>query len=229
MSAKIQRRKFLILAGSGITGIGAASQRLSPDVTQGSDSDTPRILALSSYIRGVYYFDPAGLYVEVGQTVQWAGMGSRTTTAFHPSINNKELRIPEGAEPFDSRTMAPGEGIFSWTFDVEGTYDYYSRPHEYLGMVGRIVVGKPGGPGEEPPGYGNYCSEKGRSLSPGTRGTSLPLAIGDKSTEAVAHARKQAFLLEPTSFSWRFRGTGLYFPGVPGLGTGEKAARTRSR
>lgn len=155
MSAKIQRRKFLILAGSGVAGIGASSQRLSSDVTQGADSDIPRILALFSYLRGVYYFNPAGLYVEVGQTVQWAGMGSRTATAFHPSINNKELRIPEGAEPFDSKTMAPGEGTFSWTFDVEGTYDYYSRPHEFLGMVGRIVVGRPGGPGEKPPGYGN--------------------------------------------------------------------------
>ena len=43
---------------------------------------------------------------------------------------------------------------FQWTFDVEGTYDYFSRNHEVLGLVGRIVVGKPGGPGEKPVGYG---------------------------------------------------------------------------
>ncbi len=38
---------------------------------------------------------------------------------------------------------------------MEGTYDYYSHTNEYLGMVGRIIVGQPGGPEEQPPGYGN--------------------------------------------------------------------------
>ena len=38
--------------------------------------------------------------------------------------------------------------------EVEGTYDYFSRNHEILGMVGRIVVGRPGGPAEKPLGYG---------------------------------------------------------------------------
>ena len=149
------RREFLILAGSGLAGIGASSQRLSTDLTQPGDSDVPRILALFSYIQGVYYFDPAGLYLEVGLTVEWVGVGRRSATAFHPSLNNHELRIPEAARPFDSKTMAQEGANFRWTFDVEGTYDYYSRTHEFLGMVGRIVVGKPGGPAENPPGYGN--------------------------------------------------------------------------
>ena len=64
-------------------------------------------------------------------------------------------RIPEAAEPFDSKSMAQEGANFRWTFDVEGTYDYYSRTHEFLGMVGRIVVGQPGGPAEKTPGYGN--------------------------------------------------------------------------
>jgi len=42
-----------------------------------------------------------------------------------------------------------------WTFEVEGTYDYYSQRQEVIGMVGRIVVGRPGGPGERPLGYGS--------------------------------------------------------------------------
>ena len=49
---------------------------------------------------------------------------------------------------------------FGYTFEVEGTYDYYSRRHEVIGMVGRIVVGRPGGPGEKPFGYG---SREGRA------------------------------------------------------------------
>ena len=52
-------------------------------------------------------------------------------------------------------TNYKGLNTFEWTFDVEGTYDYFSRDQEIMGMVGRIVVGKPGGPAEKyKPGYG---------------------------------------------------------------------------
>ena len=35
------------------------------------------------------------------------------------------------------------------TLIVPGVYDYYCMPHEAVGMVGRIVVGQPLGPGAE--------------------------------------------------------------------------------
>ena len=156
MSSTIDRRKFFLLAGTGLAGAGAFSQGglpvEAPETAAGSDIH--RVLALFSYNGGVYYFNPAGLYIEVGQTVEWVGVGRRAVTAYHPSLNNHELRIPENAKPFDSSSMGSGS-TFQWTFDVEGTYDYYSPTHEYLGMVGRIIVGQPGGPGEETPGYGN--------------------------------------------------------------------------
>lgn len=156
MSTKIDRRHFFLLAGSGMVSMGSFFQGgLPPEAPKTSSPDIPRILALFSYRKGIYYFNPAGLYVEVGQTVEWVGLRRRTVTAFHPSLENRELRIPESAEPFDSKTMGSDDGVFRWTFEVEGTYDYYSQPQEYLGMVGRIVVGRPGGPGEKPPGYGN--------------------------------------------------------------------------
>ncbi len=160
MSSKIDRRHFLILAGSSIAGLGAFSQGGLPPQDSETDSDTPRILALFSYNGGIYYYNPAGLYIPVGQRVEWVGVGRRGVTAYHPSNDNHELRIPEGARPFDSETMGSG-GTFKWTFEVEGTYDYYSRAYEFLGMVGRIIVGKPGGHGERPPGYGN---RKGRAV-----------------------------------------------------------------
>ncbi len=156
MSTKIDRRQFVLLAGSGMVSMGSSFQGgLPPEAPKASSPDMPRILALFSYQKGIYYFNPAGLYVEIGQTVEWVGLRRRTVTAFHPLLDNHELRIPESAKPFDSTSMASGDGTFRWTFELEGTYDYYSRPHEYLGMVGRIVVGRPGGPGEKPPGYGN--------------------------------------------------------------------------
>ena len=151
MSSTINRRKFFLLAGTGLAGVGAFTQGGLPIEAPDSaaESDVHRVLALFSYNGGVYYFNPAGLYIEVGQTVAWVGVGRRAVTAYHPSLNNHELRIPQNAEPMGSGST------YRRTFDVEGTYDYYSPTHEYLGMVGRIIVGAPGGPGEEPPGYGN--------------------------------------------------------------------------
>ena len=36
---------------------------------------------------------------------------------------------------------------------VEGVYDYYCAPHEMAGMVGRLIVGHPSGPGALPFDY----------------------------------------------------------------------------
>ncbi|MBI2818966.1 MAG: hypothetical protein HYX73_03220 [Acidobacteria bacterium] len=127
-------------------------------------SDIPVINTMSVYGRGQWYYDPVGLYIRKGQTVRWnCTKWGVTVTAFHPSNDNHELRIPEAAEPFDSGVLGQTyKNTFDWTFDVEGTYDYFSRNHEILGMVGRIVVGSPGGPAEKyQPGYG---AREGRAV-----------------------------------------------------------------
>jgi plastocyanin len=118
-----------------------------------------------AFPRGQYYFDPVGVWVPKGGTVRWqfpfsGGVGALmgvSVTAFHPDNENHELRIPEAALPFNSGSMnrhADGFISFEQRFDVEGTYDYFSLTHEVLGMVGRLVVGRPGGPAEKAPGYG---------------------------------------------------------------------------
>ena len=118
----------------------------------------PVIRSGSNYTLGQYFFDPIGLYIPKGEKVRWAFRRGVTVTAFHPANDNHELRIPENAKPFDSRLLKeelPDGVSFEWTFDVEGTYDFFSVNHEILGAVGRIVVGTPGGPAEKyPPGYG---------------------------------------------------------------------------
>ena len=63
------------------------------------------------------------------------------------------LRIPEGATPWDSGFLVNPGDHFDVTFSVDGVYDYYCLPHEEAGMVGRIVVGKPIGPGALPFDY----------------------------------------------------------------------------
>ena len=108
---------------------------------------------------GKTYFDPAGVSIAPGDTVRWVQLsGFHSITAYHPSNDNHELRIPASATPWDSDILLadyPKRGAtFEHIFTVPGVYDYFCKPHEMAGMVGRIVVGNPGdGPGTKPFGY----------------------------------------------------------------------------
>jgi plastocyanin len=94
------------------------------------------------------WFDPIGIHVVPGQVIRWTVHSSvHTTTAYHPRNNHHSLRIPEGAEPWDSRFLVNPGNHFDVTLTVPGVYDYFCAPHEAAGMVGRIVVGRPAGPG----------------------------------------------------------------------------------
>ena len=100
------------------------------------------------------WFDPIGLWVPPGQTVRWVlDHDVHTTTAYHPMNDQHSLRIPEGAEPWNSGFLVNHGAHFEVTLTVEGVYDYYCLPHEQAGMVGRIVVGRPSGPGALPFDY----------------------------------------------------------------------------
>lgn len=108
---------------------------------------------------GDAYFDPAGVRIAPGDTVRWVQMsGFHSITSYHPRNDNHELRIPESAEPWDSdilQAQSPKPGAtFEHAFTVQGVYDYFCKPHEMAGMVGRVVVGEPGnGPGTKTFGY----------------------------------------------------------------------------
>lgn len=99
------------------------------------------------------YFDPIGVLIEPGQRVRWRCVANvHTTTAYHPRNADHSLRIPETAQPWNSDYLLPGK-IFEITLSAEGVYDYFCVPHEMAGMVGRIIVGKPAGPGTLPFDY----------------------------------------------------------------------------
>ena len=99
-------------------------------------------------------FDPIGVLVQPGTTIRWIVEADvHTTTAYHPSNDSHPLRIPQDAQPWTSDYLINPGNSFEVTLTVEGVYDYYCLPHEEAGMVGRIVVGKPGGPGALPFDY----------------------------------------------------------------------------
>ena len=98
-------------------------------------------------------FDPIGLWVAPGTTVRWVVEANvHTVTAYHPANGGHPLRIPERARPWDSDYLVEPGQSFAVLLTVEGTYDYFCLPHEAAGMVGRIIVGRPGGPGARDPG-----------------------------------------------------------------------------
>jgi len=98
-------------------------------------------------------FDPIGLWVAPGTTIRWVVEANvHTATAYHPANGGHPLRIPERARPWDSDYLVEPGQSFAVLLTVEGTYDYFCLPHEAAGMVGRIIVGRPGGPGARTPG-----------------------------------------------------------------------------
>lgn len=87
-------------------------------------------------------FEPATLRIRAGQTVRWRNTSDliHTVTA-DPALAQDpgSVRLPEGAETFDSGDLRPGD-VFAHTFQVPGEYGYFCIPHELGGMVGTVIV-----------------------------------------------------------------------------------------
>ena len=156
---KPSRREFLKAGGLALVGFGLVSGRRAPvaallgaRLRSGGALDV--IEMRSDALGSRVWFDPIGLYVEPGATVRWIVRENvHTATAYHPRNDDHPLRIPERAEPWDSGFLVHSGDHFDVTLTVPGVYDYYCMPHEAAGMVGRIVVGEPLGPGAEPFDY----------------------------------------------------------------------------
>jgi plastocyanin len=122
--------------------------------TDADEAGVIKILMQSDQTGANVGFDPIGIHIQPGQKVSWLITGNvHTTTAYHPRNNNHSLRIPEAARPWDSGYLVNPGDHFELTLMIEGVYDYYCIPHEMAGMVGRIIVGKPTGPGSMPFDY----------------------------------------------------------------------------
>lgn len=156
------RREFLATGGIVLSSL-VISDVLQAVWPLSSDPDWPRAASAAAIVKismrsdltgANVWFDPIGIYIHPRQTVRWiVGENVHTTTAYHPRNDNHSLRIPETAVPWNSGYIVnPGE-YFEVTLETEGVYDYYCIPHEMSGMVGRIVVGKPTGPGALPFDY----------------------------------------------------------------------------
>lgn len=133
------------------------------------DGPVPRAEVAMATTDGGTHFDPHIVWVESGGTVTWRlESGSHSATAYHPDVGAPR-RVPEGSASWDSSVLTEAGVTFERTFETPGVYDYFCRPHESAGMVGSVVVGRPGdgGPGLAAPqsDLPSAAAEKVRSLN----------------------------------------------------------------
>lgn len=140
------RRELLRAGGLALAGLALPRRLRAASVVE--------IAMKSDRLGAEVWFDPIGVLIQPGQTVRWVvAENVHTTTAYHPKNDGHPLRIPDAATPWDSGFLVKPGDHFEVTLTVEGVYDYFCAPHEAGGMVGRIVVGRPGGPGALPFDY----------------------------------------------------------------------------
>jgi plastocyanin len=143
---KLTRRSALSAGGACLAGL--ALPRI---VRAGSLGEAIEIGMRSDVEGAKVWFDPIGILVEPGATIRWmVHENVHTTAAYHPANDFHSLRIPEAAEPWNSDYLVNPGDHFAVTLTVPGIYDYFCLPHEIAGMVGRIIVGEPTGPGAQP-------------------------------------------------------------------------------
>lgn len=90
-------------------------------------------------------FQPQVVSVMVGDVVVWKNTAREphTVNTVPENCRSQEgkewIKIPEGATPFFSGEVKPGEE-YRVRFEVPGTYQYLCTFHEHASMRGTIVV-----------------------------------------------------------------------------------------
>jgi plastocyanin len=98
-------------------------------------------------------YEPDAVTVTVGTLVKWTNPSSiaHTVTADKSKAQDPaNVMLPDGAKPFDSGRIAPGEN-YSRQFTLPGKYKYFCIPHELAGMIGTITVREPDAKEATPP------------------------------------------------------------------------------
>ncbi|RPJ42813.1 MAG: hypothetical protein EHM19_09850 [Candidatus Latescibacterota bacterium] len=83
-------------------------------------------------------FDPVSVTIQVGDTVKWV-----RTSLSHTVTSGFGTADPNVGALFDA-PLNLSDPEFTYTFsDTVGTYPYFCRPHELMGMAGTVVVESP--------------------------------------------------------------------------------------
>lgn len=155
MPPRISRRKLVLASGGLLAGTsGCLGGQTEPTKEEEEEEEEDRVLAgdvdTVVMMTNDWSFNPETVEIETGQTVLWENQSQKLQ-----SVTAYERRIPDDADYFASggfgtEMMAsivfPIRGglnqgeTFAHTFDVPGTYEYYSIPSKRHGMIGTIIV-----------------------------------------------------------------------------------------
>jgi len=134
---------LVLLAAAATLAAWGTSPPASPAVsgdspTAGFEQDPAATVTMTNTLS----FKPAEATISVGETVKW----TNTSVIVHTVTADPEeatlddsVKLPDGAEPFDSGTLDP-DTSFTHTFETPGTYRYFCIPHEGAKMYGTVVV-----------------------------------------------------------------------------------------
>jgi plastocyanin len=123
---KVTRREFLYSLGGLLAACGVTNREPDYTVVIGNDST----------------FEPASLSVPIGSIVAWHNRSANVhtvTTDPAKAQMPERISVPANATPFDSGDLFSGER-WVYTFDVPGTYVYFSRYQELEEMLGVVTV-----------------------------------------------------------------------------------------
>jgi len=104
-------------------------------------AENEKIAAMVTLTDG-FTFAPRQVTVHVGETVEWRNLSPfpHTVTDDPAAAGQKDdATLPRGAAAFGSGTMQSGE-TWRMAFAAPGTYRYFCRLHEGIGMIGEITV-----------------------------------------------------------------------------------------
>lgn len=129
-----------IVAGASVLSAGGVAQSRATATPMASPGASPMASPIASPSAAEDFtidiamiaFQTPLLEVPVGSTVTWTNSDVVAHTVTH--------QPDTGGLLFDSGYFQPGES-WSYTFDEEGTFDYYCIPHP--NMIGTIVVTSP--------------------------------------------------------------------------------------
>ncbi|MBW3660824.1 MAG: hypothetical protein KY397_04235 [Gemmatimonadetes bacterium] len=132
----MSRRGAIARAAAGVVATLAAAVALT--ASDGGPSVEPGALVTMVGVE----FQPDSVVIHAGETLEWRNDSKLTHTVTadpEKAAVSEHVRLPEGAETFDSGNLAPDES-YRREFAVPGVYEYFCIPHEAAGMVGKIVV-----------------------------------------------------------------------------------------
>ncbi|WP_246045748.1 plastocyanin/azurin family copper-binding protein [Halorussus ruber] len=140
-SESVTRRGFLRTATGAAATAGAAGTAAAKSQEEGGGGGGTKEVVVGP--GGSLVFEPAELEIKPGTTVKfvWESDNHNVVPESQPDGAGWE-----GTKGAPSKTYDTGHE-YSYTFETEGTYEYFCQPHKTAGMVGTITVSPNAGGG----------------------------------------------------------------------------------